>query len=113
MRNAPKVKTAGSADEESHFKFMKSKEQVKTLTLTVIGATVHLSTNGKSKGYFLERILKKTSADLKSFIKELGLQEETTKRKDRESGKEVNDVFYFFANSPAGIVFKKGKQQGQ
>ena len=113
MRNAPKVKTAGSADEESHFKFMKSKEQVKTLTLTVIGATVHLSTNGKSKGYFLERILKKTSADLKSFIKELGLQEETTKRKDRESGKEVNDVFYFFSNSPAGIAFRKGKQQGQ
>ena len=44
MRNAPKggLNKAGSSD--SHFKFMKSKDQVQTLTLTLIGATVHLST---------------------------------------------------------------------
>ena len=77
---------------------MKSKEQVKTLTLTVIGATVHLSTNGKSKGFFLERILKKTSKDLKSFIKELGLKEEPTKRKDRDTGEEFADIFVYFSD---------------
>ena len=72
------------------------------MTLTVIGATVYLSTQGKSKGYFLERILKKTSADLKSFYKELGLHEEPTKRKDRDSGKEVSDIFVYFPDSATG-----------
>ena len=70
---------------------------------------MHLSTNGKSKGYFLERILKKTSADMKSFFKELGLLEEPTKRTDRESGNEVNDVFVYFPNSAAAIAIRKKK----
>jgi len=66
MRSAPKD-GAASSDSASQFKFMKSKDAIKTLTLTIIGLTVHLSTQCKSKGYFLERILKKSSADLKSF----------------------------------------------
>ena len=110
MRSAPKGGKA-SSDPDSHFKFMKSKEQVQFLTLTVIGATVYLSTQGKSKGYFLERILKKTAADLKSFFKELGLQEEQTKRRDRDSGEDVDDVFVYFPNSAAGAAIRKRKQQ--
>eukprot|EP00353_Schmidingerella_taraikaensis_P007425 CAMPEP_0185593996 /NCGR_PEP_ID=MMETSP0434-20130131/73382_1 /TAXON_ID=626734 ORGANISM="Favella taraikaensis, Strain Fe Narragansett Bay" /NCGR_SAMPLE_ID=MMETSP0434 /ASSEMBLY_ACC=CAM_ASM_000379 /LENGTH=171 /DNA_ID=CAMNT_0028220997 /DNA_START=818 /DNA_END=1333 /DNA_ORIENTATION=- len=89
-------KAAGEADPNASFKFLKSKENTQLLTLTIIGVVVHLSTQGKSKGYFLERILKKSLADLRSFFKELGLLEEQTKRRDRESGQDVDDVFVYF-----------------
>ena len=84
------------ADPNAQFKFIKSKENTQQLTLAVIGAVVHLSTQGKSKGYFLERILKKTIGDLRNYFKELGLVEEATKRRDRDSGNEVDDVFVYF-----------------
>lgn len=84
------------ADPNAQFKFIKGKEAIQQLTLTVIGLVVHLSTQGKSKGYFLERILKKTLTDLRSYFKELGLLEEATKRHDRDSDLEVNDVFVYF-----------------
>ena len=95
MRGASKGGVQGESGE-SHFKFMKSKEGIQVLTLTIIGAVVHLSTQGVSKSYFLERILKKTSADLKNFFKELGLQEEPCKRRDRDTGEEVPDINVFF-----------------
>ena len=91
-------KQASEADPNAHIKFIKSKENTQKLTLTIIGSVVHLSTQGKSKGYFLERILKKSLADLRSFFKELGLLEETTKRRDRDSGKDVADVFVYFGH---------------
>jgi len=68
------------------------------LTLAVIGLVVHLSTQGKSKGYFLERILKKSLSDLRSYFKELGLLEEATKRHEIETGEEVKDVFVYFGH---------------
>ena len=67
---------------------------------------MHLSTKNKSKGYFLERILKKSISDLRSFFKELGLVEEVAKRKDRETGKEIDDIFVYFGNS----VVKRAKK---
>ncbi len=65
-----------------------------------------MSTQNKSKGYFLERILKKSIADLRSFFKELGLVEEVAKRKDRETGEQVDDIFVYFGNS----VVKRAKK---
>ena len=79
--------------------------------MTVIGAVVHLSTQGKSKGYFLERILKKSTADLRSFFKELGLQEEPTKRRERETGTEVADIFVYFTGSAAAVAAAAKKRQ--
>jgi len=77
--------------------------------LTIIGLTVHLSTQNKSKGYFLERILKKSASDLRSFFKELGLVEEVAKRTIRETGEEVDDIFVYFGNS----IVKRAKTTPQ
>ena len=104
MRGAPKV---GDSDLSSNFKFLKSKESMQQLTLTIIALVVHLSTQGKSKGYFLERILKKSIAELRSYFKELGMLEEPTKRRDRESGEDLDDVFVYFGNADTAI--KKAK----
>lgn len=110
MRNAPKG-GQNKGDSDSHFKFMKSKDAIQTLTLTLIGATVHLSTQGKSKGYFLERILKKTNKELKSFFKELGLHEEPTKRRNRETDEDIDDTFVYFPNSAAAAAIRKRRQE--
>jgi len=50
---------------------------------------------------------------MKSFFKELGLHEEQTKRRDRETGEDVNDVFVYFPNSAAGAAIRKKKQQAE
>ena len=86
---------------------MKSKENTQRLTLTIIAAVVHCSTQGKSKGFFLERILKKTTKDLKNYFKELGLHEEACKRRDRDTGVEVNDINIFFPMSAAAKAAQK------
>ena len=99
--------------EGANIKFMKSKDAIKTLTLTIIGLVVHLSTQGKSKGYFIERILKKTGNDLKSFYQELGMHCETTKRKDKETGKEMDDVTVYFSNAVVNLRKKKEVQEEQ
>lgn len=97
MRSAPKE--AASGETGANFKFMKSKDAIKTLSLTIIGLTVHLSTQGKSRGYFLERILKKNTSELKSYFQELGMNVDTATRRDRESGEDVSDVWVSFSNS--------------
>jgi len=105
-------KHASEADPSANFKFVKSKEQIQQLILTIIGAVVHTSTQGKSKGYFLERILKKSLADLRSYFKELGLLEEATKRRDRDSGEDVSDVFVYFGHMRASAKKQEQGQQG-
>lgn len=110
MRNAPKG-GQNKGDITSHFKFMKSKEQIQTLTLTLVGATVHLSTQGKSKGYFIERILKKTNKECKSFFKELGLHEEPTKRRNRETNEDIDDMFVYFPYGAAAAAIKRERQE--
>lgn len=109
MRGASKDAAAAS-ESGSQFKFMKSKDAIKTLTLTIIGLTVHLSTQGKSRGYFLERILKKNVSDLKSFFTELGMNVEPTKRHDKETGEDVNDVWISFS---ASVVPQKKQRKPQ
>ena len=108
MRGASKSPSKESSGSH-HFKFMKSKDSIQTLTLTIIALVVHLSTQGKSKGYFLERILKKTVADLRSYFKELGLLEEPSKRHDKETDKDVPDVFVYFSGSAAHKRAKQSK----
>ena len=99
------------SDSGSHFKFMKSKEGAKTLTLTLIGLVIHVSTQGKSRGYFLERILKKNASDLKSYFTELGMQVEPCKRADRETGEQVDDIWVSFSSAVSGI--KKRRQPAE
>ena len=103
MRGGQRKQDDGEQKEAAPFKFMKSKENVQALTLTIIALTVHLSTQNSSKGYFLERILKKSIGDLRSCFKEIGLLEEATKRRDRESGEQVDDVLVYFSGSKAAV----------
>jgi len=42
---------------------------------------------------------------LQSFYKELGLVEEATKRRNRETDEEVDDVFVFFSSQ--AVEFRK------
>ena len=109
MRKAPK--DVSQSETGGQFKFMKSKDAIKTLSLTIIGLTVHLSTQSKSKGHFLERILKKDGSDLKSFYQELGMNVEQTKRKDRESGADVDDVWVSFSNSIVPVKKQRKEQK--
>lgn len=68
---------------------MKGKEDLKTLTLHIIGLVVHMSTQKRSRGSFLARILKKDISELKNYFKELGLVTENTEKTDKRSGKKV------------------------
>jgi hypothetical protein len=70
---------------------MKSKEQMKTLMLHIIGLVVHLSSNSSVKLSFLSKILKKEASDLKHYCLELGLKLEPCKTKDRETEQEFDD----------------------
>lgn len=71
---------------------MKSKEQIKTLMLHIIGLVVHLQTSNSAKLSFLSKILKKEDKELKNYCVELGLKLEPCKSKDRETGKEHDDT---------------------
>lgn len=71
---------------------MKSKEQMKTLILHIIGLVVHLSSNSSAKLSFLSKILKKESSELKHYCLELGLKLEPCKTKDRETEQEFDDL---------------------
>lgn len=70
---------------------MKSKEQMKTLILHIIGLVVHLSSTFSAKLSFLSKILKKEASELKHFCLELGLKLEPCKTKDRETEQEFDD----------------------
>ena len=111
MRGQNQKNSSKDASGSSQFKFMKSKDSIQTLTLTIIALVVHLSTQGKSKGYFLERILKKSIGDLRSYFKEVGLMEEPTTRRDRETEKDVPDVFVYFSGSYAHKRAKKAEEE--
>lgn len=112
-RGASKIAAAlspvGEGDGGHSFKFLKSKEAVKQLTLHIIGIVVHLSTQRVSKGYFLERILKKNIGDLKSYFTELGLHVEPCKRQDKDGGKKIDDVLVSFKRT--AIDTKSGKTE--
>jgi hypothetical protein len=74
---------------------MKSKEEIKTLMLHIIGLVVHLSSNGHTRVSFVGAILKKDAHELKSYCHELGMVVEPTKTKGEE-GKEVDDFIISF-----------------
>lgn len=78
--------------EDSQYKLMKSKEQIKILMLHIIGLVVHLSSSGSAKLSFLARILKKETKELKSYCVELGFRLEPCKSLDQETGKEYDDT---------------------
>ena len=70
---------------------MKSKEEIKTLMLHIIGLVVHLSSNGHTRVSFVGAILKKDAHELKSYCHELGMVVEPTKTKG-----EVDDFIISF-----------------
>ena len=79
-----------STDASTQFKFMKSKESVKTLILHIIGLVIHLSTGGVAYGHFLAKILKKDMKDLSSYFRELGAYTEI-KPRQQKAGDESRD----------------------
>ena len=72
---------------------MKSKEQIKTLMLHIIGLVVHLSSTNSAKLSFLSRILKREDKELKNYCIELGLKLEPCKTRDKDGpeGAEFDD----------------------
>lgn len=77
--------------KSSEYKLMKSKEQIKTLMLHIIGLVIHLSSSNSAKLSFLARILKKEEKELKNYCLELGLKLEPCKTKDRDTDREFDD----------------------
>lgn len=90
-RRASKFASAKDRSE-AQFKLTKSKEQIKTLILNIIGLVVHLQSNNAVKLSFLSQILKRESKELKNYCTELGLRLDPCKTKDRETGKEFDDL---------------------
>ena len=78
--------------EDSQYKLMKSKEQIKILMLHIIGLVVHLTSAHSAKLSFLARILKKETKELKNYCVELGFKLEPCKSIDHETGKEFDDI---------------------
>ena len=74
-----------SSDSSTQFKFMKSKESVKTLMLHIIGLVIHMSTGEVAYGHFLAKILKKDTNELKSYFKELGVYTENKPRPEKST----------------------------
>ena len=79
-----------STDASTQFKFMKSKESVKTLIMHIIGLVIHLSTRGVAHGHFLAKILKKDMKELSSYFREIGAHTEIQPRAQK-SGDENKD----------------------
>jgi hypothetical protein len=62
------------------------------LMLHIIGLVVELQTNSAVKLSFLSQILKRETKELKNYCVELGLKLDPCKTKDRETGKEFDDI---------------------
>lgn len=60
--------------------------------LHIIGLVVELQTNSAVKLSFLSQILKRETKELKNYCVELGLKLDPCKTKDRETGKEFDDI---------------------
>lgn len=88
---AQKRSNPADQDGKTQFKFLKSKESVKSLILNIIGVVVHLSTRGVSKVSFLQKILKRDINELKNYFRELGLTLDPITITNEESGEKFED----------------------
>lgn len=78
--------------EDQRYKIMRNKEQTKTLMLHIIGLVLHLAPTHSEKLSYLTRILKREEKELKSYCQELGVKLESCTSKDRDTGKEFEEL---------------------
>ena len=62
------LESTESASNQTQYKFIKDKEQTKTLICHIIGITAFLNQGSKFKASHIARVLKKEVSDLKSFF---------------------------------------------